>query len=356
MMNFEDLAAVNPQGDFLGNDAVEELREEDEPISWPSYWQRLIREGAFKLERRHMTKNGGSMMVQITSNYLKYGDREYNCAFIQDINVRKQAEDDLRKAKEEAEVASRTKSEFLANMSHELRTPLNAIIGFSDILRKEMFGALGSDKYVEYSSDINTSGQHLLQVINDILDLSKIEAGKFVINNHPFSLPKFVAAAIRIVQGGADTAALSLTAEIADDLPALVGDERVLTQVMLNLLSNAVKFTGKGGRVTVSACLDDQHNLRIAVEDTGIGMAPEEIPKALSPFVQIDSSLSRRHQGTGLGLPLSKKLIELHQGELTVQSELGKGTKITCAFPKQRLLWNPPDTHQPFDIQQAESA
>jgi len=321
MMKFDDLSLAN------------------EPEDWETYWNNLINQGSFKIERRHKTQDGGSMVVQITSNYLKYGDREYNCSFIQDITARKQAEDELRTAKEQAEIASRTKSEFLANMSHELRTPLNAIIGFSDVLRKQMFGDLGNEKYLEYSSDINTSGQHLLHVINDILDLSKIEAGKFVISEHPFSIPKFVAAAMRIVQGGADTSELRLSSSLPDNLPALRGDERVLTQVLLNLLSNAVKFTPKGGRVTVTVAIAKDDNLTIEVKDTGIGIAPEDIPRALSPFVQIDSSLSRRYSGTGLGLPLSKKLVELHNGTLAIDSVLGVGTNVICTFPADRLLW-----------------
>lgn len=317
----------------------DDLSLDHEPENWTNYWNNLITQGSFKIERRHKTHSGDSMMVQITANYLKYGDREYNCSFIQDITARKQAEDELRTAKEQAEIASRTKSEFLANMSHELRTPLNAIIGFSDVLRKQMFGDLGNDKYIEYASDINTSGQHLLHVINDILDLSKIEAGKFVINENPFSIPKLVAAAMRIVQGGADTSELRLSSSLPDSLPALMGDERVLTQVLLNLLSNAVKFTPKGGRVTVTVAITANSDLTIEVKDTGIGIAPEDIPRALSPFVQIDSSLSRRYSGTGLGLPLSKKLVELHSGTLAIDSVLGVGTKVICTFPASRLLW-----------------
>lgn len=244
----------------------------------------------------------------------------------------------LRRAKEEAEAASRSKSAFLAAMSHELRTPLNAIIGFSDMMRGETLGPLGAERYREYSALIGDSGRHLLDVINDVLDVSRIETGALTLDEGVVDLEQTVDAALSMIRDRAEAAHLSLGADLPRPAPRLRGDARRIKQILLNLLSNAVKFSTDGGAVNVTAAVDDRGGLRVVVADTGIGMAPEDIPTALEVFGQVDSRLERRFEGTGLGLPLSASLMALHDGRLDVDSAPGQGTRVTLTFPAQRVL------------------
>jgi len=246
---------------------------------------------------------------------------------------RREAERALTAAKESAELASRTKSEFLANMSHELRTPLNAVIGFSEIIGHEILGPAGRPEYVEYARDIHASSNHLLQIINDILDVSKIEAGMMSIYPSQVDPPTVVHGCCRIVRPRAHDARVELATEVTETTPLITADERMLKQIVLNLLSNAIKFTPEGGKVTVRTERGDEGWLVIAVTDTGIGIAPENIDKVLQPFGQVESSLARRFAGTGLGLPLSKGLVELHGGSLSLASTPGVGTTVTVRLP-----------------------
>jgi signal transduction histidine kinase len=258
-------------------------------------------------------------------------------ATYEDVTGNYSVESQLRSAKEEAELANRAKSDFLANVSHELRTPLNAVIGFSEIIKKEFFGPLGNHRYREYANDIHDSGIHLLSLINDILDLSKIEAGKFELLETPLDLPETVIAAFRLMRDRAIEASVTLEMDIPEDLPNLMADTRSVKQILLNLLSNAVKFTGPGGWVRVSARIGEDGGMRLEVEDNGIGIAEEDIEKAMAPFGQVDSSLSRKYEGTGLGLPLTRHLADLHGGSLNLDSTLDEGTKVTISFPGYRV-------------------
>jgi signal transduction histidine kinase len=315
-----------------------ELQKNFSSSDWQSHWEDIKRDRSKTSEVVHFMANKQEFYAEISENYMPYKGKEFNCAFIRDVSERKAAEKELRHAKEQAEIASRSKSEFLANMSHELRTPLNAIIGFSTIIREEMFGPLGSRKYVEYSNDIHESGTHLLHVINDILDLSKIESGKFELNEQETNFQKLVDSSVRIIRERAHTAGLTLETDIKSNLPNVYVDERALKQILLNLLSNAVKFTPEGGVITLIVFLDENGNIIIKVKDSGIGMSPEDIPRAMAPFLQVDNTLARKYQGTGLGLPLTKTLVELHGGWFNLESELGKGTTATIMIPASRII------------------
>ena len=259
-------------------------------------------------------------------------------SFYADITDLRENERMLLEAKETAEIANQSKSEFLANVSHELRTPLNAIIGFSEIIRDELVGPVGGDKYKEYVSDIHGSGMHLMELINDILDLSKAEAGQIEQYEEEVSVYVLIKRCFKIIGPRAEQRSINISHELAEGLPQVWIDRKRFRQIILNLLSNAVKFTEEGGEVKVKV-REDMGALRIDVEDTGIGMRPEDIPKALSAFGQVDSSLSRKYEGTGLGLPLTKKLVELNDGVLEIHSALGKGTTVTITFPAHRLRY-----------------
>ncbi len=246
--------------------------------------------------------------------------------------------DDLSIARDEAEDANRAKSEFLALMSHELRTPLNAIIGFSEIIKTEMFGPVGTAKYRDYAKDVHESGQHLLALINDILDLSKIEAGKLELDEEDVDVVEVIHSCLRLVRERARNGGVRLVTKIPEELPALRFDERKLKQILINLLSNAVKFTPAGGTVTIKAWCKADAGYVFQITDTGIGIALEDIPKALTSFGQIDSKLARKYDGTGLGLPLTKSLVEMSSGSMDLQSEVGVGTTVTVRFPKERIV------------------
>ena len=241
---------------------------------------------------------------------------------------------ELELANRELGAASRHKSEFLANMSHELRTPLNAVIGFSEVLIQRMFGEL-NDKQDEYLKDIYASGQHLLSLINDILDLSKIEAGRMELASAPFHLPGALENAVTLVRERAARHGIALDLDLDPRLGELVGDERKVKQVLLNLLSNAVKFTPEGGRISLRAGLTDGA-VEISVIDTGIGIAPEDQATVFEEFRQVGSDEKRKQEGTGLGLTLAKKFVELHSGKIWVQSELGRGSTFTFTLPVRK--------------------
>ena len=241
------------------------------------------------------------------------------------------------KARQRAEAASQAKSEFLANMSHELRTPLNAILGFSEIMKGEVFGSLGSPQYVEYAGHIHGSGQHLLGLINDVLDLARIEAGRFVVKATEIDMREqaknaLTLFAVRSAQGNVD-----LKQEVEPGLPLLLADERALRQILLNLISNAVKFTPGGGHVTLFARRSGAGGMEVGVRDTGVGIDPADLDTVFEAFGQGQHDVAVREKGTGLGLPIVRGLVEAHGGKMRLSSELGKGTTVTCYFPRERL-------------------
>ncbi len=253
-------------------------------------------------------------------------------AVTRDISERKAQEAELLKMRDEAESANRAKSRFLANMSHELRTPLNAVIGFSEILNRELFGTLGEARYRDYARLIHESGEHLLQMVNDILDMSKIEAGKFKIVKEPFNVGALVKSCCDLMRHTAEQRSLSLIVDIEPGIPELPADKRACKQMLLNVISNAIKFTDPGGWVRVSAKVAGR-NVALSVADNGIGIAEADLPKLGNPFVQANNSYDRSYDGAGLGLSVVKGLAKLHGGKLELVSTLGAGTTATILLP-----------------------
>jgi PAS domain S-box-containing protein len=270
-------------------------------------------------------------------------EQSYHAYEAQGADLVQQIEN-LSIAHQQLHCANLAQSQFLANVSHELRTPLSAIIGFSEIIKDEIMGPVGNTKYRDYIGDIHESGQHLLGLINDILDLSKIESGKDELHEDKIEIPEIIRSVLKLVGHRAEQGGIKLELELSDQLPALRADKRKLKQILINLLSNAIKFTDAGGRVTLMAwCRGDSGHV-FQVIDTGIGMRLEDIPRALAPFEQVDNGLNRKFEGTGLGLPLTKALAELHGGTLDLQSQLGSGTTATVRFPAERIVRSPRDT------------
>ncbi len=243
----------------------------------------------------------------------------------------------LVQAKEEAELASRSKTEFLANMSHELRTPLNAIIGFSQVMADEHMGPLGSPRYIGYARDICTSAQHLLGIISDILDVSKLEAGKVELDEEETDIDALMRDVMQLVGERARALDVDIDVELPPNLPRLRADSLKLKQVLLNLITNAIKFSEPGARVVLSAQFDED-GFHVSVADQGIGMDQTEVETAITRFGQVASPWSRRHPGTGLGLPLAIGLVELHGGKLRIQSQKNVGTTVTFSLPRARAL------------------
>jgi len=254
-----------------------------------------------------------------------------------EVLQRQRTEMDLRTAKEQADAANQAKSEFLAMISHELRTPLNAIIGFSAMLSGEADLKLSPENSHAYATDIHCSGTHLLALINDILDLSKAEVGKVEMNDTLVDLGNVISNSVAMIRTRAEEAAIKLVIELPSDLPLLYADERKLNQILLNLLSNAVKFTPNGGTVSIAAMEETGGDLIMTVSDTGIGIAQDEIERVFEPFVQLDSSLARKYEGTGLGLSLSRRWVQLLGGSLILESDLGAGTVARLRFPRERV-------------------
>ncbi len=283
-----------------------------------SEWELRLSDGRWLRISRSPLQEGGFFLV------------------ISDFSDVKEREERLTEARRQAEAASDAKSTFLANMSHELRTPLNAIIGFSDVMANEVLGEL-NPSYVQYAHDIRQSGGHLLDIISSVLDLSKSEAGKLTLTCSTVDLSEIIKASVTMMRDQCSRAKLTLLAVLPPEPIEVQGDPAKLRQVVLNLLSNAAKFTDTGGTITVSAAATDGAAV-IRVTDNGIGMSSEEIPIALSAFGQIDNRLARRYEGTGLGLPLSKAIVELHGGGITIDSALGKGTSVTVTLPREAVL------------------
>ncbi len=281
-------------------------------------------------------KQGGTIPLFMTMGKIKDGPARKFCTVLKDLSSFKKAEAELMAAKSTAETANAQKSELLARISHEIRTPLNAIIGFAEVMMEERFGSIGNPRYKDYLNDMHASGGHVLSLVNDLLDLAKIEAGKMELSLTSVALNSLVASCIALVQPQAARSRVVIRTGYFKRLPPIVADERSMRQIVLNLLSNAIKFTEAGGQIIVSTALTDFGEAAIRVRDTGIGMNDAEIREALEPFRQL--ATSRRKGGTGLGLPLTKALVEANRGRLHISSTQGQGTLVEILFPPTRVL------------------
>jgi two-component system cell cycle sensor histidine kinase PleC len=287
------------------------------------------------MEFRVMRPNGQARFIQLQGRCEFDSEGEVTSLFgiMQDVTERTQHERELREAKESAERAYAAKSQFLANMSHELRTPLNAIIGFSEMIQRQLLGPIGTEKYLDYITGIRESGEHLLDLITDILDMSKIEAGKYQLDVETFNMMKVLRLAAHMIEGRALDAQVKIISEIPEDQDLdVTGDRRAVMQVVLNILSNAVKFTEPGGEVRLSQHYDGE-SISVRIQDTGIGIPPSKLRYVTEPFEQAANHFTRNHEGSGLGLAITKELIELHGGHLTIESTVGVGTIVTFQIP-----------------------
>lgn len=308
------------RGDYGAVDAGEIVRR---------YMQMSRRGATFPIGRGE----AGDMAVEVRGSPMPAGGAVITYT---DVTEREKVEGELRVAKENAERASRAKSEFLAHMSHELRTPLNAIMGFSELMKSEVFGPVGSDRYREYCADIYNSGAHLLSLINDILDLSKIDAGKAELEETGVEVASAIENVLRLVRIRAEEGKVRLETDLAPGLPSVRLDSRKFKQILMNLVSNAVKFTPEGGQVRIGARLGPDRGLLVEVADTGIGISEEDLPRIVTRFGQVTGEHARKHAGSGLGLPLAIELTKLHGGRCDISSQIGVGTVVTLHFPGER--------------------
>ena len=304
------------------------------------YLARLVRDGKAMLDTGReaigLVRRGGLVPLYFTMG--RIADGEKFCAVLRDITAWKRSEEELINAKQQAEKASTTKSEFLAKISHEIRTPLNAIIGFSEVMMDERFGPIGNERYRQYLKDIHSSGGHLISLLNDLLDLSKIEAGKLELTFVTVNLNDLVQQCVAIMQQQANQERVIIRTSLPPSLPQIVADARSVRQIALNLLSNSIKFTGAGGQVIVSTALTDDREVLLRVRDTGAGMIEKELQPALEPFCQLATSARWGSSGTGLGLPITKALAEANHARFRITSQVRDGTLVEVAFPATRVL------------------
>jgi len=303
---------------------------------------------AFGFLRNHEStiRRKDNQIIWVSENARAVKDDDGNLLFyegsVEDITQRKQGEQALKEAKLQSDLANRAKSEFLANMSHELRTPLNAIIGFSEIIHNQAMGPVGQAAYADYAGDINISGKRLLTVINDILDISRIEAGDRTLNETLFNMHRTTATCVSLLTSKAEAGRVQILNNLHDDMPKIIGEELAFKQILMNIISNAIKFTPPDGRVTIDCDYQGPGNdLRLSITDTGIGMDEKEIEKAVSPFGQVESAFSRSNSGTGLGLTLVDALIKMHDGKFELVSRKGVGTTATIVIPAKRIAQAP---------------
>ena len=333
--------------DLLGEEFLLIVPPEDHALSKRLHTAFIDHGRQGSREVQLVRKDGSVADVLITTALLELSQkRRFMVSTIRDITERKNMITSMRRAKEEADTANRAKSAFLANMSHELRTPLNAIIGFSELMKNHLFGPLNNPKYEEYMMDIHFSSRHLLDIINDVLDMSKIEAGRVELIESEVAISEVLDSVVRIMNDRALAQSVSLDFKVETTLPHIKADQRLLRQILINLVSNGVKFSPAGKSVKVRASVLPDKHMRIAVEDEGCGIPPDKLKIVLEPFGQVNDPRHSAGQGTGLGLPLAKAMTELHGGKLTLESKEGKGTKVYIDFPLERTMAR----HEPVSI------
>ncbi len=349
--SFEDQVRFRAERGDYGQGDVEQLVREHVELAerFESHRIERTRRDGTVLEIRGDPLPGGGFIATYTDITKRKHDEEALQAAYADLELSRLSFDhqakelagmveELHQTKAELERGSRAKTEFLAHMSHELRSPLNAIIGSSEMMEDEMLGPIGTKAYLQYAADMRASGRHLLDLVNDLLDISKIESGVDELHEQKKPLREVIESVIPMVRRRAEGAEQTIAFDLAEDLPVVRVDCRKLKQVLLNLLSNGLKFTPDGGKVTIKAWSSREAGAVIQVIDTGVGIAAEDIPKALSAFQQVSNDIEREQEGTGLGLPLTKALTEQHGGSLDLQSELGKGTTVTVRLPAERIV------------------
>ncbi len=331
-----------PRDDLMNSDMIDLITPDERDMVRKIHNECIQTGGHNSGELKLIRKDGTVANVLSTTATIELSQkRRYQVTTVMDITLRKRMEESLRMAKEQADAANRAKSTFLANMSHELRTPLNAIIGFSEMIIKETFGALNNQKYKGYLDDIHSSARHLLEIINEVLDMSKIEAGRIDLDETEIDLHELIRSVTRMMASRAFGNNIKLEMDLSDSVTHLNADERLLRQVLINLIANAVKFSNPGGHVLVTSERLRDGSTQIIIKDEGIGIPKEKIQQAMEPFGQIsDRPENAFYQGTGLGLPLAKAMIELHDGILQLESDLGKGTSAIITLPSFRTLPN----------------
>ena len=333
--------------DLLGEEFLVIVPPEDHALSRKLHTAFINRGRQGTREVQLLRKDGSVAEVMLTTALLELSQkRRFMVSTTRDITERKNMMRSMIRAKEEADDANRAKSSFLANMSHELRTPLNAIIGFSELMKNHLFGPLNNPKYEEYMADIHFSSRHLLDIINDVLDMSKIEAGRVELIESEVAISEVLDSVVRIMGDRAQAVSIDLDFKIDPSLPHLKADQRLLRQILINLVSNAVKFSAAGKTVKARAYVLPDHHLRLVIEDEGCGIPADKLKVVLEPFGQVNDPRHCNGQGTGLGLPLAKAMMELHGGALALESREGKGTKVFLDFPIDRTL----DTGEPVRI------
>ena len=323
--------------DLMGQKLTKIIPPEDHELAWQRHSEALTQTRKNFGEIKILKKDGSVMNVMITSTMMSLSNgRSFRITTIVDVTELKQIERDLRRAKDEADEANLAKSAFLANMSHELRTPLNAIIGFSEMMLSGTLGPVENEHYLDYLGDIKFSAQHLLHIINDVLDMSKIEAGKMPLDEEVINLAGLLDSVRRLLHAKSEENDLKVNILTADNMPQLRGDERLIRQVFLNLLSNAIKFSNKGSEIKIN--LEHSNGINVSIIDNGIGIPESRLGEVIEPFGQISDPRVNKGQGTGLGLPIAKAMMEMHGGDLTIKSEPDKGTTVTCHCPANRVI------------------
>ncbi len=325
--------------DLLGEEFTIMLPPEDQLVSRKLH-KAFIDRGKYGTRELQILRKDGSLSdVVATTALLELSQkRRFMVSTIRDVTERKNMMRNLKRAKEEADGANKAKSNFLANMSHELRTPLNAIIGFSELMKNQTFGPIQNPKYEEYMGDIYFSARHLLDIINDVLDMAKIEAGRFDLSEEDVDIAGVLDSVNRIMNDRARAAQVTLDFSVDARVPHMMGDQRLLRQILINLVSNAVKFSPPGATVRIRSKLMSTGDLSIEVADHGYGIPSDKLEYVLEPFGQINDPKQYKGQGTGLGLPLARAMVELHGGNLRLESTVGHGTRVHLVFPSERLI------------------